>query len=76
MEFLRVMELCITHPVDEVAAAVEQAMTLGSLGSSTVSYLLRANRSPREIAAVLASAPACPAVQDRNLSQYDRFIRR
>lgn len=76
MEFLRVMELCLIYTLDEVTAAVEQAMTCGSLGSGTVSYLLRANRSPRELAAVLVSAPACPPVQDRDLSQYDRFIRR
>jgi len=76
MEFLRVMELCVTHSLDEVAVAVEQAMTLGSLGTGTVAYLLRANRTPREPAAVLASAPACPQVMDRDLSQYDRFIRR
>lgn len=76
MEFLRVMELCLTHPLDEVAAAVEQTMTSGSMGSGTVSYLLRAKQSSWEPAAVLASAPACPAVQDRDLSQYDRFIRR
>ena len=54
----------------------EQAMTLGSLGAGTVAYLLRANRTPREPAAVLASAPSCPPVQDRDLSQYDLFIRR
>ncbi len=76
MEFLRVMELCVTHSLDEVAVAVEQAMTLGSLGAGTVAYLLRANRTPREPAAVLVSAPACPSVQDRDLSQYDHFIRR
>jgi len=76
MEFLRVVELCVTHSLDEVAVAVEQAMTLGSLGAGTVAYLLRANRTPREPAAVLASAPACPAVQFRDLSQYDCFIRR
>ena len=76
MEFLRVMELCLTHSLDEVAAAVERAMTSGSLGSGTVSYLLRAKQSSWEPAAVLASAPACPAVQDRDLIQYDRFIRR
>ena len=76
MEFLRVMELCVTHSLDEVAVAVEQAMTLGSLGANTMAYLLRANRTPREPAAVLASAPACPQVMDRDLSQYDRFIRR
>ena len=76
MEFLHVMELCVTHSLGEVAAAVEQAMTLGSLGAGTVAYLLRAERTPREPAAVLVSAPACPAVQSRDLSQYDRFIRR
>ncbi len=76
MEFLHVMELCVTHSLGEVATAVEQAMTLGSLGADTVAYLLRAERTPREPAAVLVSAPACPAVQSRDLSQYDRFIRR
>jgi len=76
MEFLHVMELCVTHSLDEVAAAVERAMTLGSPGAGTVAYLLRADRAPWEPAAVLASAPACPAVQSRDLSQYDRFIRR
>jgi len=76
MEFLHVMELCVTHSLDEVAAAVERAMTLGSPGAGTVAYLLRADRTPWEPAAVLASAPACPAVQSRDLSQYDRFIRR
>ena len=76
LEFLRVMELCVDHSVDEVAAAVAQAMTLGSPSASTVSYLLRANRTPRESAAVLVSAPACPPVQNRDLSQYDYFIRR
>jgi transposase len=78
MEFLRVMELCVDHSLDEVAAAVEQAMTLGSLGSGTVAYLLRANRIGQQPAqaAILVSAPACPPVQDRDLRQYDCFIRR
>jgi transposase len=77
MEFLHVMELCLTHSLDEVAAAVDQAMAAGSLGAGTVVYLLRANRIVQDSTpAVLATAPACPAVQDRDLSQYDRFIRR
>jgi len=76
MEFLQVVELCVTHSLDEVATAVEQAITSGSLGAGTVTYLLRANRAARQPAVVLTSAPACPAVQDRNLSQYDCFIRR
>lgn len=78
MEFLRVVELCSNHSVDEVAEAVEQAMTLGSLGASTVAFLLRTNRTAFQPApaAILTSAPACPSVHDRDLSQYDCFIRR
>jgi hypothetical protein len=78
MEFLRVMELCVDHSLDEVAAAVEQAMTLGSLGASTVAFLLRAGRTAFQPApaGILTSAPACPPVQDRDLRQYDCFIRR
>jgi len=76
MEFLRVMELCVTQSLDEVAVAVERAMTLGSLGAGTVAYLLRADIGPRQLEAVMASAPLCPTVQTRDLSQYDRFIRR
>jgi hypothetical protein len=52
-------------------------MAAGSLGSGTVAYLLRANRMAKEPKpAVLASAPACPIVQIRDLRQYDCFIRR
>jgi len=90
IEFIRVMELCVNHTLDEVATAVEQAMVLGSLGADTVAYLLRTNRMARQPtpAAILTSAPACPSVQDRDLSpacpsvqdrdlsQYDCFIRR
>jgi transposase len=78
MEFLQVMELCVDHSLDEVAAAVEQAMTLGSLGASTVAFLLRASRTALQPApaGILTSAPACPPVQDRDLRQYDCFIRR
>ena len=78
MEFLRVMELCVDHPLAEVAAATEQAMASGSLGSATVSYLLRASDLARQPApaVTLGIAPACPRVQDRDLRQYDCFIGR
>ena len=78
MEFLQVMELCVDHSLDEVAAAVEQAMTLGSLGASTVAFLLRASRTAFQPApaGILTSVPACPTVQYRDLRQYDCFIRR
>ena len=78
IEFLRVVELCRDQPVDEVAAAVEKAITSGSLSADTVAYLVRANRTSadRVPVAVLTSAPACPAVQDRDLRQYDYFIGR
>jgi transposase len=77
MEFLRVVELCQSHSTTEVAAAVEQALTLGSLGAGTVSFLLRANRTPfQSLPSTLATAPACPPVRDRDLHQYDCLIRR
>jgi len=78
MEFLRVMELCVDHSLDEVAAAVDQAMTLGSLGASTVAFLLRSNQTALQPApsGIMTSAPACPPVQDRDLRQYDCFLRR
>ena len=77
LEFLRVVELCGSHGVSEVAAAVEQAMTSGSLGAGTVSFLLRANRTPfQPLPSILATAPACPEVKSRDLHQYDCLIRR
>jgi len=62
----------------EVAAAVEQAMASGSLGSGTVAYFLRASQLGGQPAPamMLALAPACPPVQDRDLRQYDCFIGR
>jgi hypothetical protein len=78
VEFIRVMELCVDYSLDEVAAAVEQAMTSGSLGVSTVVFLLRTSRTPSNPFSlpILDSAPACPTVQDRDLRQYDCLIRR
>ena len=78
MEFLRIIEFCATHPLKKVAIAVEKAMLAGSLGADTVSYMLQTDQMACQPVpeAALASAPACPAVQSRDLSQYDRFIRR
>lgn len=76
MEFLKVMELCLSHSLAEVAAAVEKAMDTGSLGAGTVAYLLRAGRQSPSPVPALVTAPDCPRVEDRDLSQYDRFIRR
>jgi hypothetical protein len=77
LEFLRVVELCADHSLGEVAVAVEQAMTSGSLGAGTIAFLLRANRTASQpLPSILASAPACPAVKDRDLHQYDCLLRR
>ncbi|HJW88874.1 MAG TPA: IS21 family transposase, partial [Dehalococcoidia bacterium] len=78
LEFLRVVELCGLHPLEEVAQAVEQAMGSGSLGGDTVAYFLRAGSSPAQHPAplMLASVPPCPTVQQRDLSQYDLLLRR
>jgi len=78
LEFLRVVELCGLHPLEEVAQAVEQAMVSGSLGGDTVAYFLRAGSSPAQHPAplMLASVPPCPTVQQRDLSQYDLLLKR
>jgi len=76
MEFMRVMDLCSNHPIDEVAQAVEKAMASGSPGIGTVSYILRSCRQPPEPVSFLAAAPGCPVVAARDLSQYDCFIGR
>ena len=78
LEFLRVVEFCRLHRLEDVAMAVELAMTSGSLGAETVLYFLRATQGPGRATApaALASAPPCPTVQDRDLSQYDRLLRR
>ncbi|MDP3063816.1 MAG: IS21 family transposase [Chloroflexota bacterium] len=78
LDFLRVLELCLAHPLKEVAVAVEQAMASGSLGAETVLYFLRASGRPGQPIAIapMTSAPPCPTVQDRDLSQYDRLLRR
>jgi hypothetical protein len=78
LEFLRVLELCRTHSMEKVARAVEQAMAMGSLGADTVAYLLRADHSPAQNVAstMLASAPSCPVVHGRDLSQYNLLLRR
>jgi transposase len=78
LEFLRVLELCRTHSLEEVARTVEQAMATGSLGADTVAYLLRADHSPAQHVAftMLTSAPSCPVVQGRDLSQYNLLLMR
>lgn len=78
LEFLRVLELCHDYAVEEVARAVERAMASGSFGADTVAYFLRAGQGPGQplLLTVLASAPPCPSVQKRDLTQYDLLLRR
>lgn len=78
LEFLRVLELCRAHSLPEVARAVEQTVASGSLGVETVLYFLRAGATFRQplVLAELASAPLCPTVQARDLSQYDLLLKR
>lgn len=78
LEFLRVLELCRAHSLAEVARAVEQTVASGSLGVETVLYFLRAGATFSQplMLAELASAPPCPTVQARDLSQYDLLLRR
>ncbi len=78
LEFLRVVELCRLYPAEAVSAAVEQAMASGSLGTDTVLYFLRASDSLERSVPIapMSLAPPCPAVQERDLAQYDLLLRR
>jgi transposase len=77
LKFLEVLELARSYPLGEVAHAVEQALDSRSLGVETVRYFLRVPLAqPEPATVVLASAPACPQVQDRDLRQYDLLLRR
>lgn len=78
LQYLDVLELARTHPLQEVGTAVEQALAVGSLGIETVVYFLRVGdpRHPGTAISVLVDAPPCPAVQDRDLRQYDLLLRR
>jgi hypothetical protein len=78
LQFLDVLELTKNHPLQAVADAVEQALAASSLGADTVAYFLRAKGSATQErrTSVLAKAPPCPAVQGRDLRQYDLLLRR
>jgi len=77
LQFLEVLEITRTHPLPEVAAAVERAIGSGSLTPDTVCYFLRDAVACRQFAVpVMTSAPSCPQVQHRDLSQYSLLIGR
>jgi hypothetical protein len=77
LRFLEVLELMLSHSLGEVAHAVEQALKCGSLGPETVRYFLKAGmRKSPPLSTPLATAPACPQVQERDLAQYDLLLRR
>ncbi len=78
LQFLEVLELVRAYPLQEVTEAVARALAAGSLGADTVSYLLR-NQGKAVLGrstAVLTEVPPCPAVQARDLGQYDLLLRR
>jgi transposase len=78
INFLEVLEMTRSHPIDAVARAVEQALAMGSIVPETVKYLLRSRNSPSQLSflPLLVSTPASPRVQDRDLRQYDLLLRR
>ena len=78
LEFVRVLELCSSHPLDQVAQGVEQALAAQSLSSDTVAYFLNTGQdmTGRPVPVPLATPPAGPVVQDRDLGQYDLLLGR
>jgi len=78
VQFLDVLEMLRSHPMEAVVWAVEQTLSTGSVTPETVKYLLRSRNSSSQLSSLplLTSAPACPQVQDRDLRQYDLLLRR
>ena len=77
LRFLEVLELAQSRSLSEMAAALDRALATGSLALDTVEYFLRdAATGQRPAIPVLASAPSCPDVQPRDLSQYSLLVRR
>jgi len=77
LRFLEVLELARSRSLTDMAAALDRALATGSLALDTVEYFLRDAATDRRPAVpVLASAPSCPEVQPRDLSQYSLLVRR
>jgi len=77
LRFLEVLEMARSRSLSDMATALDSATATGSLSPDTVSYFLRDAATDRwPVAPVLASAPACPEVQPRDLSQYSLLVRR
>jgi transposase len=78
LEFIKVLELGSHHSLNQVAQGVAQALAARSLSADTVAYFLNTHQRTMKPPppAVLAEAPACPQVQDQDLSQYDLLLRR
>jgi hypothetical protein len=74
LEFIRVLELCSRYPLNQVAQGVEQALLSKSLSSDTVAYFL--NISPAMTSRPVPIPLAGPAVQERDLRQYDLLLGR
>jgi transposase len=74
LEFFRVLELCSRYPLNQVAQGVEQALLSKSLSSDTVAYFLNTGHAmtSRPVPIPLAG----PAVQERDLRQYDLLLGR
>lgn len=78
LEFIKVLELGSHHSLTQVAQGVAQALAARSLSADTVAHFLNTHQKTMKPPppAELTEAPACPQVQDRDLSQYDLLLRR
>jgi hypothetical protein len=78
LEFVRVLELCSHHPLNQVAQGVEQALVSKSLSSDTVTYFLNTSHpmTGGPIPLPLTRPLTGPSVQERDLRQYDLLLGR
>lgn len=77
-EFVRLLELCLDHPVDQVTRAVEQAVRFGAYHVDAVKHLLEQKASPVPVQAPLDPEryPDLTRVRTRppSIQAYNRLL--
>lgn len=77
-EFIRTLELCSGYPEDEVAQAMDQALTWHAVSFDAVNHILKQSQHPELAPASLSAerTPPCPRVEDRGLAHYSQLLGR
>ena len=77
-EFIRTLEFCSSYPEEEVAQAMDEALSRHAVSFDVVNNLLRQSHYPELNLEPLGAglAPSCPRVEDRGLAHYKLLLGR